>query len=804
MTQNKPLDLEPILDLEPTHDVIPFEELKEVKFGSEVKPKDPVDERSLLSKGWHLLTDEPEIVKSGINKIANPLKAPALNNNLPIPRPENSNARALSLAGFGDPGIMGINDPAKLVAQLKSFLGGSLQGAGSLLTPANLLTLGRGKLAGAVAKGVGAGQVVSGGGKLLNGQYGSGAADIGFGLLGLLGGREVGNEEPIPSNTKIPKLTAAEKPKYRLNLDGSYTELPNEGPKLQQAPDSAGAILKTPKYSPEDESFILKNGITKDRNGNPVDPKSFDNPIARVILKLREARPLNKQQREMYSIERNKRIGELKNAPGEGDEYIGNIKKALSGEYEKVRFEPVEFEPEEWDKLVGMIRDYPFKDSFKIISGTSALEKISRGVVPQPAEIRTLSEVFTHRLTRDLKDPQAASLLGNELVDSLVTKNPKFSRYTSEGMDLQKSLMSSIDMSAPLRQGLPLIHRKEYWNSLGTMAKSWGDKNFYESSLNSIKSDPVFDLSQKYGLAVEDVADIAKKNPQFASRFSQMIPGVAASERAYSGFLSKLRFDTFKSMLNDARKMGVDDDEAGYYISKFINTATGSGDLAKFGLEKHADALNKVFYSPKLMASRAEMLNPLFYIKQPKYVRTQAIKSGLAAASFTATASALGYLGGGSVVADPRSSDFGKVKFGNTRIDPGAGFLQYLVNGYRIINKETMNNKGEVKLFDGKFNSPSVKEVVQKFLENKLSPTFALGNKAMEGYDPKGREYNMPAEMAKTYIPMFLQDVYDVMQQDPDAAGLLDNLNGLGMPEDKGALAAVPASFFGMGSQTYR
>ena len=39
--------------------------------------------------------------------------------------------------------------------------------------------------------------------------------------------------------------------------------------------------------------------------------------------------------------------------------------------------------------------------------------------------------------------------------------------------------MASIDFSAPLRQGLPLIHKKQFWTSLDDMFRAWKSEDAF-------------------------------------------------------------------------------------------------------------------------------------------------------------------------------------------------------------------------------------------------------------------------------------------------------------------------------------
>jgi hypothetical protein len=87
-------------------------------------------------------------------------------------------------------------------------------------------------------------------------------------------------------------------------------------------------------------------------------------------------------------------------------------------------------------------------------------------------------------------------------------------------------------------------------------------------------------------LALTDVdADMSHHEERFLSNLATQIPVfghvVKGSERAYVGFLNKLRADTFDTLIKNARDAGhpLDDKARQSDIAEYINTATGRGDL---------------------------------------------------------------------------------------------------------------------------------------------------------------------------------------------------------------------------------
>lgn len=397
-------------------------------------------------------------------------------------------------------------------------------------------------------------------------------------------------------------------------------------------------------------------------------------------------------------------------------------------------------------------------------------------------------------------------------------------------MNLPRAIMASWDMSAPLRQGLPLMHRKEFWKALPDMVRAMGSEEAYNTIQDSIKSKPLFrnavgadgkiqpSFAERSGLKLTDLNNLSTREESFTSRWAEKIPGVRRSERAYTVFLNKLRADTFESLVESGKVFGADSRAnipLARELAEFVNNATGRGDLGR--LEKAAPVLSNLLFSPRLIASRVRMLDPRLYLMSNPTVRKEAIKSLLAMAAVGNTLGMLAKASGvGEYSLDPSSSDFGKIKLGNSRIDPWGGFQQYLVAANRLLNpvgpatgaegdsplsrgqmvtSSTSGREYDIWNPSGPFD-PSWLSVAGRFGRGKLHPALGFAVSVLMGAkEPTGKPMNfttanpMENSIAQRFIPIFLQDVYS-LAQDPSIPGPL-----------KAALAS--AAGLGAGVQTY-
>src|SRR3990167_3839448 len=121
----------------------------------------------------------------------------------------------------------------------------------------------------------------------------------------------------------------------------------------------------------------------------------------------------------------------------------------------------------------------------------------------------------------------------------------------------------------------------------------------------SIRSRPTYPLMKQARLSLTEIGEsFTTREEAFMSSLAEDIPlagrGVRASNRGYVGFLNKLRADTFDDFMKKGQQLGIAEDPGfARSVAKYVNTATGRGELGRF--EPAAVALNTVFFSPRLL-----------------------------------------------------------------------------------------------------------------------------------------------------------------------------------------------------------
>lgn len=512
---------------------------------------------------------------------------------------------------------------------------------------------------------------------------------------------------------------------------------------------------------------------------------------AKLLTALEESKPLNAEQKAIYSAERSERLGKLKNVTTTGQAGAQEKLSQLSGTMKKVTREPLKLEQPDVDALYDQIANHPRSIGYNEVHAITGMQRLLDGQVPRPFEVDQLEKIFGPDIKRHIPVFRGQSLV-------------------NEAVNFPKSVMASMDFSAPLRQGLGMIHRKEYWTSFDDMFKSFGSEKAFKGVQQSIEASPYFPLMQESGLHLTDLGSMSTREEAFMSNWAEsgkplgyihpalqkgyantMGRAVRASDRAYTGFLNKLRADSFSALIESAKLQGLEP-EKNLYLTKelanYVNNATGRGSLGR--LEKSAVALNDVFFSPRLIASRVNMLNPMTYANASPMVRKEYLKSLFAIAGTGVGVAALGKLAGGEVENDPESTDFGKVKFGNTRLDPYGGFQQYIVPAVNLItNKKVSTYSGHEYELGSRYGLSTKGDILfgkRGTLPNKFAPVpkfawdWLFANKADKP------PFNAKTELGSMVVPMIIQDTYDVAKENPRLLPI-----------------TIPVGTFGMGVQTY-
>lgn len=402
------------------------------------------------------------------------------------------------------------------------------------------------------------------------------------------------------------------------------------------------------------------------------------------------------------------------------------------------------------------------------------------------------------------------------------TKYEKSVRIFANTLNIPRALMSTLDFSAVLRQGLipAIANPKMAKDAMAQMFKSSVSQKEYNRWLYDLQQSGRYDLMKETDLAITDSvnADLKAREELFMSNLVDQVPVVGAlsrgSERAYSQFLNKMRVDLFNRFADSMEERGLtfkNSPNEYKQMAAYINNSTGRGDLRKT-LNNAAPILNTLFFSPRLISSRINMLTyfaqPRFYKTVPKEVRIDYFKSMAKFIGLGLTVLALAKLNGADVETDQRSSDFGKIKVGNTRWDIWGGFSQYIRVRAQFLSGQSVSiNTGKVRELDGEgIFGTDRSDPLTSMLRGKLAPVpsiivdlakkrnivgehiqpFSYWNSSINRKDHKAiigaKEY-----LANHFLPLI-------------STGLIDAVKDQGI---KAWFTVGVPSIFGVGTQTF-
>ena len=138
-----------------------------------------------------------------------------------------------------------------------------------------------------------------------------------------------------------------------------------------------------------------------------------------------------------------------------------------------------------------------------------------------------------------------------------------------------------------------------------------------------------------------------------------------------------------------------------------------------------------------------------------------------------------------NVCDDIDSADYGKIRIGNTRLDPGAGFQQFLVMLHRLYSGNyTSSSSGISHRYGSGYQAETQFDAGERLFMNKLNPAakYVADWLSASEHQP----FHVGDRTVQLFTPLILQDMYELYKEDPKL-----------MPQ-----LALPV-MFGMGTQIY-
>lgn len=365
------------------------------------------------------------------------------------------------------------------------------------------------------------------------------------------------------------------------------------------------------------------------------------------------------------------------------------------------------------------------------------------------------------------------------------------SKVGMEVLDTLRTLKATGDISFTFRQNAalvfshPLIAATNFVPSLKAMYSQYS----MDQINNSLRNSPnalYYDVSK---LALLDVDSHlpSQREELFRGRFieSMKLPGlrqisaiIRASNRHATTFSNLMRASVFDQFMLSVPNATIQEMQI---YANLLNVATGLGDVGSLG--NAINWLSVGFFAPRLTVSRFQTPYKVYKIMrtQPR-LRKAVARDMVGFVATGGTVLALAALAGASVSGDPDDPDFGKIRIGDMRFDIWGGFLQpaRLIARLGLVVFRGLTRDSEALR---KLRGQDWVEFSSQFVIYKAAPIVSLQSELWTRKTAVGEPVEVPGILARTVIPMWMEDVYDGWKRygAAGAAGALPTITGIGV-----------------------
>jgi hypothetical protein len=380
-------------------------------------------------------------------------------------------------------------------------------------------------------------------------------------------------------------------------------------------------------------------------------------------------------------------------------------------------------------------------------------ERLGAGSAEAPAEGYDVADARASRFQKPAPDGPPKPLWKRALSNAqAVVQLPK--------------IKAGWDLSATGRQGLAqaLAHPTYLKEAFANQVKAFASEDAFNGFAQAIRNRPDFELMNKSGLFLSSVGPEAEE--AFASKLARRIPGVRASDRAYSAALDSVRTQAWDNYVSSLPEHLRDNPRTLKAVSDLINVTTGRGvvpilDRSAFG-KKIINALNVPFFSPRNTASKFNLISPSRILKNmvdPATRPVALLQIRDAARGLTTFGTTLGlmHVAGLDVGYNPHSSDFGKLRVGRAVYDLSGGEA-YTVR-YLSLMAEAAAKRDRVEMM----------KLTGRYLRTQLQPATGSAVDWWKGKDIGGQRVTSASAALNLITPFVVDDVVRGFQ----AEGLL-------------------------------
>lgn len=316
------------------------------------------------------------------------------------------------------------------------------------------------------------------------------------------------------------------------------------------------------------------------------------------------------------------------------------------------------------------------------------------------------------------------------------------------------ALKATADISFTFRQNIwqVLSHPVRTSKAFVPASKAFFSEYSSEQIANALRNSENAFLYEQSDLGILDAGspDAQQQSEVFRGRAIEQVPILGAVMKASSRHAvavgNLVRTSAFDQFIANHPNATPEERKA---YANYLNISTGLGNLGKFGAI--GKELSAVFFAPRFAISRVQ--TPLMMYK---YFSIPRVRNEIAAdmMKFISTGGmvlTLAAMAGADVeLFDPDDPDWGKIRFGDTRIDIWGGFQQPA----RVIARVAMGPlKAEVGF--------TPLEVLTRFAAFKLAPVITIPHELWTAKTAVGEDTTRMETLAKAIIPLVFEDIWE-------------------------------------------
>ncbi len=506
----------------------------------------------------------------------------------------------------------------------------------------------------------------------------------------------------------------------------------------------------------------------------------IDDAVRRTFDYIEESKPSRLVKKEIISVKRKQAAARMHNIQGDGygKGYSTRLRKAGTTTSTEKAFTPLlDVSPQATDDLITLqkvVDNFDFGGS-KIYTTANTQEALAKiyefGELLTPGEVEGLRDVFGSSFAESLRK-------FTNVPTGIVGKTFEAGSKSINTLNAtSRTLMTTSELSFLLRQGnfRAWSRPKDAIRSFSRAMRSLISPAYADQIDDVIRFTRHAKIGREHGLWLGKWRQGLKgKEEFFEAEWLDKVPIIGkikmAFERGYVNGINQIRSDWFEEGLQIIEKTGRGSDDK--LISKFatyVNNMTGRADLDAIkdgnkALVSMAKTAKATLFAPRFAVSkwnRHKVAAELIFGKETPNAMRRLLAND-AAVKWRRYERFAHYAKqqGATVETDARSSDFLKIKIGDTRHDVLGGDTQIQVLLARLATGETKD------VHTGIIKDNIATELATQALTGKLNPMWSLiFDKFIAERTFEGEDIDDPKILAKVirekFIPLYINDIKD-------------------------------------------